>query len=78
MNAGHLIDEGDLLDQGKRLRLWGSAAKQQDLFGRDLEKEVWTLLVETGCELAEKVAEWKDRKEMCKRLKEHWKAVFAK
>jgi len=77
MNAGHLVDEGDLfaVDQ-KRLRLWGSKEDQERQFGYDIEKEVWELLVKTGCELDQLLGEWKGRKSMCARLEEHWEAVF--
>lgn len=78
MNAGHLVDEGDLFsvkDQ-TRLRLWGSQAEQNMVFGVDLEKEVWELLVETGCELEHVLWEWKERERMCVRLQEHWKELF--
>jgi alpha 1,2-mannosyltransferase len=77
MNAGHLVDEGDLfaIDQ-KRLRLWGPKEDQEKRFGRDLEKRVWELLVQTGCELEQVVGEWKGRERMCHRLEEHWKEVF--
>ncbi|KAF2104095.1 nucleotide-diphospho-sugar transferase [Rhizodiscina lignyota] len=77
MNAGHLVDEGDLVtDEGRHLRLWGSKEDQVKIFGEDLEKRVWLIVKETGCELANVVKEWKDRKHLCKRLKEHWNEVF--
>lgn len=78
MNAGHLVDEGDLFTANgkKRLRLWGSQKEQEQQFGYDLEKEVWKLLLHTGCELKDIIAEWKGRKNMCGRLEAHFKAVF--
>ncbi|KAE8448957.1 hypothetical protein EG329_008753 [Mollisiaceae sp. DMI_Dod_QoI] len=77
MNAGHLVDEGDLFSiHRERLRLWGSREEQEKLFGVDLEKVVWGLLVETGCELEFRIEEWRDRERMCGRLEEHWKDVF--
>lgn len=77
MNAGHLVDEGDLFTVNKKhLRLWGQQEDQVGRFGYDLEREVWELLVQTGCELAQTVKEWKDRKKLCRRLENHWKAVF--
>lgn len=78
MNAGHLVDEGDLESkEGKRLRLWGTVEEQEKMFGRDLEKEVWKVVIDVGCELASKLAEWKSRNNVCGRLKKHWNAVFA-
>jgi alpha 1,2-mannosyltransferase len=79
MNAGHLVDEGDLNDQdsGDSLRLWGSAKEQIDLFRVDLEKRVWGEMVQSGCDLENVIFEWVDRKNICERLKGHWDNVFA-
>jgi alpha 1,2-mannosyltransferase len=78
MNAGHLVDEGDLFTMvdHKSLRLWGPRDKQIKEFGLDLEKTVWELVVQTGCELADVIREWTDRKDLCPRLNKHWDAVF--
>lgn len=77
MNAGHLVDEGDLIaDDQKRLRLWGSQEDQEKLFGYDMEKAIWEILLDTGCELRQIIPEWKDRDRLCERLKEHWEGVF--
>ena len=78
MNAGHLVDEGDLLtvNDQKPLRLWGPRDEQIKEFGSDLEKTVWELVVQTGCELADVIREWSDRKDLCLRLNEHWDAMF--
>ncbi|KAI5857542.1 mannosyltransferase putative-domain-containing protein [Tricharina praecox] len=73
MNAGHLVDEGDLEDKGKHVRLWGTKDKAVERFGEDIEMVVWQQMVEVGCELADVVEEWKDRSGLCKRLKKHWK-----
>jgi alpha 1,2-mannosyltransferase len=77
MNAGHLVDEGDLFALDKtRLRLWGSREDQEKRLGCDLEKVVWEILVQAGCELENIVHERKPREGMCSRLQEHWKEVF--
>jgi len=79
MNAAHLIDEGDLLsvDGKTRLRLLGEQREQIDHFGFDLERALWELLVQTGCELADTIREWKTRDRLCERLEEHYAAVFS-
>lgn len=81
MNAGHLVDEGDLMTAGRkarqRLRLWGSKETQVGLFGFDAEKTVWDLLVQTGCELEHEIGEWTERPRLCERLKEHWEALYS-
>lgn len=78
MNAGHLVDEGDLekVDKNGRLRLWGSEEVQKALFGHDLEKTVWELLVQDGCQLADSIGEWRGRERLCERLEEHFSLVF--
>ncbi|QDS77562.1 hypothetical protein FKW77_001292 [Venturia effusa] len=78
MNAGHLVDEGDLNDKisGEALRLWGSAEDQEKLFGTDLEKKVWAEVVRSGCEFEYVLNEWKKREDICRRLKLHWEVVF--
>lgn len=79
MNAGHLVDEGDLTaatDHTTRLRLLGDKDALVKQFGFDVEESLWDLLVQTGCELQGVVEEWKRRGDMCERLEEHHKAVF--
>lgn len=78
MNAGHLIDEGDLVgvDGETRLRLLGSKEAVIKQFGFDLEQSLWDLLVQTGCELQGVLEDWKEREKMCERLEEHYKMVF--
>ncbi|KAI1848579.1 hypothetical protein JX265_011567 [Neoarthrinium moseri] len=78
MNAGHLVDEGDLIatDGQSRLRLLGPKADLEKLFGFDAEDTLWDLLVQTGCELASTIREWKTRDRLCERLTEHHALVF--
>jgi alpha 1,2-mannosyltransferase len=78
MNSGHLVDEGDLKDKssGKGLRLWGPLVEQKELFGEDLEMRAWKSVVEVGCDLASVLREWRERKNICMRLREHWMEVF--
>lgn len=79
MNAGHLVDEGDLTStvNQKPLRLWGSRDEQMKRFGLDLEKTVWELIVQNGCELADVIREWSNRRDLCRRLNDHWDALFS-
>lgn len=78
MNAGHLVDEGDLIakDGKSRLRLLGPKAEAENMFGIDIEDTLWDLLVQTGCELADSIEEWKKRDRLCERLTEHHNLVF--
>jgi alpha 1,2-mannosyltransferase len=79
MNSGHLVDEGDLKDDtsGKGLRLWGTVEDQVKLFGEDLEMRIWKIVVEVGCDLASVLKEWRERINICMRLRAHWMEVFA-
>lgn len=78
MNAGHLVDEGDLIgvDGETRLRLLGSKEASIKQFGFDIERSIWDLLVQTGCELQDVIEEWKSRESLCERLEEHHQKVF--
>lgn len=78
MNAGHLVDEGDLVaaDDGVRLRLFGDLPRQMALFGEDLERRVWRHLAASACELEGVLAEWVGRPELCKRVRAHVREVF--
>lgn len=76
MNAGHLVDEGDLVDGGKSVRLWGSRAEAITRFGEDIERVVWREIVYFGCALEKVVWEWRDRERLCERLRAHWRRVF--
>ena len=73
MNAGHLVDEGDLEDAGKHVRLWGNKEEAVKRFGEDIEMVVWKHLAEVGCELGDVLKEWRGRSRLCKRLKTHWR-----
>lgn len=76
MNAGHLVDEGDLMNGETRLRLWGSKEEQVAIFGEDIEAVVWGILVDSGCALQHVVREWKQRERLCERLGDFWKGLF--
>ncbi|KAI0123183.1 mannosyltransferase putative-domain-containing protein [Xylariales sp. AK1849] len=78
MNAGHLVDEGDLfaVNGAYRLRLLGPKLDQLKMFGFDVEDSLWDLLVQTGCELADVIREWKGRVRLCERLMEHHQLMF--
>ena len=46
------------------------------VFGLDLERAVWELVVQTGCELANVLREWRNRENLCERITGHWNTVF--
>lgn len=78
LNAGHLVDEGDLQDKEthERLRLWGSAEDQIKRFGYDVEKEAFKHVVESGCKWGSVLNDWKKRTDLCRRLQEHYRNTF--
>jgi alpha 1,2-mannosyltransferase len=78
MNAGHLVDEGDLQDEitKEHLRLWGTKQDQDLLFGMDFEKATFQVVVDVGCKFASVVKEWKHRWSVCSRLEQHFKEAF--
>ncbi|PNS21011.1 Alpha-1,2-mannosyltransferase MNN21 [Sphaceloma murrayae] len=79
MNAGHLMDEGDIFSKGdgrKRWRLLGTKENQVKKFGMDLEAVLWELMETTACELADKLEDWKRRPRLCERMHEHVEALI--
>ncbi|GAM86269.1 hypothetical protein ANO11243_042810 [Dothideomycetidae sp. 11243] len=79
-NAGHLLDEGLLfskVDHDKRWRLLGTKEKQTSVFGYDIEATLWEFMLQSGCELADKLNDWRDREDLCFRLNAHFQDLFA-
>jgi alpha 1,2-mannosyltransferase len=68
IHASHLVDEGDLEDKptGNSLRLWGALSEHHAIFGGDLERRVWEVMIPVSCELEHVMKEWSERKHMCK------------
>ncbi|KAF2219153.1 mannosyltransferase putative-domain-containing protein [Elsinoe ampelina] len=79
MNVGHLMDEGDIFseeDKAKRWRLLGTKENQMKTFGFDVEATLWELMETTGCELQDKLNDWKPRERLCERIHEHVQALI--
>ncbi|KAF2673539.1 nucleotide-diphospho-sugar transferase [Microthyrium microscopicum] len=78
MNAGHLVDEGDLQDKAsaQHIRLWGTHEQQMEIFGKDVEKVTFQYVVETGCKYVRMLKDWKHRGDICAKLMEHYRIVF--
>ncbi|KAL9126005.1 MAG: hypothetical protein Q9217_004869 [Psora testacea] len=79
MNVGHLLyDDGVLYMPGTRkpIRIWGSAESNVEKFGYDVEKVVWQEMVSLACDLQHVLEDWKKRKGLCKKAREHYAAVF--
>ncbi|KAF4548215.1 Mannosyltransferase-like protein 1 [Elsinoe fawcettii] len=79
MNVGHLMDEHDIFseeDGKKRWRLLGTKENQMRTFGFDVEATLWELMETTGCELQDKMNDWKSRERLCERIHEHVQALI--
>ncbi|KAI4212447.1 MAG: hypothetical protein LQ351_004880 [Letrouitia transgressa] len=60
----------------KGVRIWGPKESNMNSLGRDIEKEVWREMLDSGCELQYVFKDWKEATKVCERGKEHWKEVF--
>jgi len=78
MNAGQVLDSGDLFEKNtkERLRLWGPKDGNEKFFGEDVEMRIWKIMVDTGCQLEDVLRDWKTRDHLCARLREHYESVF--
>lgn len=76
MNAGHLVDEGDLMVRQEHVRLWGPAERARSIFQDDTEARVWQVLVRVGCDVENRLDDWRTRKALCARLVDHYRQVF--
>ncbi|KAF2154445.1 glycosyltransferase family 71 protein [Myriangium duriaei CBS 260.36] len=80
MNAGHLVDEGDLFSEvntTQRWRLLGDKDKQIRMFGYDIEATIFEIMMKSGCDLADKIKDWQKREKLCQRITEHYEQLFA-
>ncbi len=78
LNVGRMLDESTLTSPaGQALRLWGDKEGIQKLFeGRDMEKEVWQEMKDTTCALEGVMKDWRERHNLCTRVKEHYLSLF--
>lgn len=79
MNVGRLIDGSQIYsaeDKTKHWRLLGRLEHQKEVFGWDVEQGLWELMQNTACELQHKLRDWKTRRHLCERTKEHVRIVF--
>ena len=78
LNVGRLLDESTLTSPtGNAIRLWGDKEGIQKKFGgRDVEKEVWQEMKDTTCTLEHVMRDWRGRKQLCTRVKEHYGELF--
>ena len=78
LNPARVLDENVLTGPtGKAIRIWGKKEDVERKFGgRDVEREVWKEMKSVGCELEGVVRDWRGKKGVCTRVKEHWGGVF--
>ena len=78
LNMGWLLDESTLTSPtGEAIRLWGDKEGIQKKFGgRDVEKEVWREMKDITCALEGVMKDWRRRRNLCMRAKEHYGELF--
>ncbi|OJZ86149.1 glycosyltransferase family 71 protein [Aspergillus luchuensis CBS 106.47] len=63
-------------DDGSYTRAWTIPDEVIKAFGTDIEKRFWDEILWTACELEDKFSTWKDKKGICKGVKNYWNAMF--
>lgn len=80
MNVARFLDDGDVFmpgtDRQVRLRIWGSPESTIGTIGYDVEKVVWGEMLYIGCAMEHILEDFRGRKKLCERAREHYEAVF--
>jgi alpha 1,2-mannosyltransferase len=69
-------DDYEWAKEGKHDRMWGSKEKTEELFGFDLEHEVWKAINYTACGIGHMFRAWEKEKSPCSWITEHMRTVF--
>ena len=80
MNAGRLVKDGHLFsaeNPDRHIRLYGDRDTQLHVFGYDIEETLFTIMVESACEIGDQLSDWVDIENVCDILKEHYDILFA-
>ena len=79
LNFARMLDEHTLTSPaGKAIRLWGDKQGTEKKFsGRDIEKEVWQEMKDITCALEHLMKDWRGKKKLCMRVKEHYGELFS-
>ena len=67
---------GDTFGAEINMRMWGPKEGIMEKFGRDVEKEVWSETLYTGCQLENSFRAWENKTEVCKRIGRVYKFLF--
>jgi len=64
-------------DDGNYTRAWTIPEDTIQAFGFDAERQFWSEIMWTACELETKFRTWKGKKGICDGVKKYWNAIFA-
>lgn len=64
-------------DDGSYTRAWTIPEDVIDKFPTDVERNYWSEILWTACELETKFESWKEQTGICQGVKDYWDAVFA-
>ena len=67
---------GDTFGAEINMRMWGPKEGIMEKFGRDVEKEVWSETLYTGCQLENSFRAWENKTGVCKRIGRVYKSLF--
>ena len=83
MNVARLLEKDDLFmpytgEARERIRIWGTKERIMRTFDFDVEKVVWEEMVDMACTLDTVLRDFKKRRRLCEKAKEHFDVVFAR
>jgi alpha 1,2-mannosyltransferase len=58
------------------MRMWGAKEGIMEMFGRDVEKEVWSETLYTGCQLENSFKAWEGKTGVCKKIGRVYQFLF--
>ena len=76
-----MFNKGDVnpafADDGSYTRAWTIPEEVIDKFPTDVERDFWSEILWTACELETKFESWKGQTGVCQGVKDYWDAIFA-
>jgi alpha 1,2-mannosyltransferase len=77
LNALQIMERDDYpWAKGKHARMWGPRHKTVELYGQDLEFEVWKAINYTACDLGNMFKTWEGHNSSCDFVQDHMRRVF--
>ncbi|EYE90560.1 alpha-mannosyltransferase [Aspergillus ruber CBS 135680] len=79
-NPATVFNPGDVnpafADDGSYTRAWTIPEEVIEKFPTDVEREFWSEILWTACELEDKFETWKGQANICRKVKDYWNAIF--